>query len=149
MINTCSPHWRATTGALCLAAIAVLPLASGCKRSNLVKVRGRVTDTNGSPIPLGRVVIDSGNSPTGAWGRIKSDGRFTIGTLQENDGMAPGTYRVAILDTSTPDGPEGPGKQFVDGRFADYATSGLEFRVPEQTDWQITVEPPSPARGRR
>jgi hypothetical protein len=48
--------------------------------------------------------------------------------------------------TPSPDSPDGPGKRFVDERFTDYATSGLEFRVPEQTDWKITVEPPKAAR---
>jgi hypothetical protein len=132
--------------AISLASIMAIPFASGCSRSGLVKVRGRVTYADGSPVPLGRVVIDSGDSPTGAWGRIKSDGRFTLGTLKESDGIAPGNYRVAILDANTAGGPEGPGKRFVDDRFTDYATSGLEFRVPDQTDWQITVEPPKKDR---
>jgi hypothetical protein len=146
MIHQRSGRWKAVTAAVVVACIAALPLAGGCKRSGLVKVKGRVAYADGTPVPLGRVVIDSGDSPTGSWGRIKSDGRFTIGTLQENDGMTPGTYRVAILDASTAGGPDGPGKEFVDERFTDYATSGLEFRVPEQTDWQITVEPPKAAR---
>ena len=146
MIHQRSGRWQAVTAAVVVAFIAALPLAGGCKRSGLVKVKGRVAYADGTPVPLGRVVIDSGDSPTGAWGRIKSDGQFTIGTLKENDGMTPGTYRVAILDASTASGPEGPGKQFVDERFTDYATSGLEFRVPEQTDWQITVEPPKASR---
>jgi hypothetical protein len=146
MIHQRSGRWQAVTAALFVALIAALPLAGGCKRSGLVKVKGRVAYADGTPVPLGRVVIDSGDNPTGAWGRIKSDGRFTIGTLKENDGMTPGTYRVVILDASTAGGPDGPGKDFVDERFTDYATSGLEFRVPEQTDWQITVEPPKAAR---
>jgi hypothetical protein len=102
-----------------------------------------VTYADGSPVPLGRVIIDAGGKSTGAWGRIKSDGRFTIGTLKENDGIAPGTYRVAIVDASTATGPDGPGKIFVAPKFSDFATSGLEFRVPEQTTWNITVEPPA------
>lgn len=133
---------RAAVIAVSLAGIMAIPFTIGCSRSGLVKVRGRVTYADGSPVPLGRVVIDSGDSPTGAWGRIKSDGRFTLGTLEESDGIAPGNYRVAILDASTAGGPEGDGKRFVDDRFTDYATSGLEFRVPDQTEWQITVEPP-------
>ena len=146
MIISWSVQRRPVLAVLCLAAITAVPFAGGCNRSGLVKVKGRVAYADGTPVPLGRVVIDSGDSPTGAWGRIKSDGRFTIGTLKENDGMTPGTYRVAILDASTAGGPDGPGKEFVDERFTDYATSGLEFRVPEQTDWQITVEPPKASR---
>lgn len=40
----------------------------------------------------------------------------------------------------------GSGKLLVASQFTDFATSGLEFKVPEQTDWQIMVEPPA-ARG--
>ena len=128
--------------AFCLAVV-LLVAAPGCRRSGLVQVRGRVTYADGSPLPLGRVLIDAGGKSTGAWGRIKSDGRFTIGTLKETDGIAPGTYRVMIVDASTPPGSGGPAKIFVASKFSDFSTSGLEFRVPEQTTWNITVEPPA------
>ena len=126
---------------LCLAVV-LLAAAPGCRRSGLVQVRGRVTYADGSPLPLGRVLIDAGGKSTGAWGRIKSDGRFTIGTLQENDGIAPGTYRVAIVDALILK-PDGSTKMIVAKQFSDFATSGLEFKVPEQTTWTITVEPPA------
>jgi hypothetical protein len=126
-----------------LAVVSLLISAVGCGRSGLVRVSGRVAYADGSPVPLGRVVIESPGGSRGAWGRIKSDGRFTMGTRTENDGVAPGTYRVAILDALTASGPEGPGKEFVDARFGGFETSGIEFRVPEQTDWQILVEPPT------
>ena len=127
--------------AFCLAVV-LLVAAPGCRRSGLVQVRGRVTYADGSPVPLGRVLIDAGGKSTGAWGRIKSDGRFTIGTLQENDGIAPGTYRVAIVDALILE-PNGSTKMIVAKPFSDFATSGLEFKVPEQTTWTITVEPPA------
>ena len=127
--------------ALCLAVV-LLAAAPGCRRSGLVQVRGRVTYADGSPVPLGRVLIDAGGKSTGAWGRIKSDGRFTIGTLQENDGIAPGTYRVAIVDALILK-PDGSTKMIVAKPFSDFSSSGLEFRVPEQTTWNITVEPPA------
>jgi hypothetical protein len=132
--------------AIAVACAGMLVGISGCRDSGLVRVKGRVTYADGAPVPLGRVIIDAGGKPTGAWGRIKSDGRFTIGTLKENDGVAPGTYRVRIVDASTVSGPDGPGKIFVAPKFSDFATSGLEFRVPEQTDWQIKVEPPEKGR---
>lgn len=91
MIISWSVQHRPVLAALCLVVFTAVPFAGGCNRSGLVKVKGRVAYADGTPVPLGRVVIDSGDSPTGAWGRIKSDGRFTIGTLKENDGMTPGT----------------------------------------------------------
>jgi hypothetical protein len=52
------------------------------------------------------------------------------------------------VDALIPPGEDGPAKRFVDDRFTDFTTSGLEFKVPEQTDWQIVVEPPAD-RGRK
>jgi hypothetical protein len=145
----CSPHGphqhAAIKSSFALLAIIIVA-AAGCGRSGLVPVSGRVAYADGSPVPLGRVVIESPGGSRGAWGRIKSDGRFTMGTRTERDGVAPGTYRVAILDACTSAGPEGPGKEFVDARFADFQTSGIEFQVPQQTDWQIRVEPPAKPR---
>lgn len=135
----------AITSSFGLLAIIVVA-AVGCGRSGLVPVSGRVAYADGSPVPLGRVVIESPGGSRGAWGRIKSDGRFTMGTRTERDGVAPGTYRVVILDACTGPGPEGPGKEFVDARFGDFQTSGIEFQVPQQTDWQIRVEPPAKQR---
>lgn len=132
---------------ICLAVALTILGSSGCGHSGLVRVRGRVAYSDGSPVPIGRVLIDARGKPTGAWGRIKPDGRFTIGTLEANDGIAPGTYRVAIVDAGG-SGPDGSGKLFVAPRFSDFATSGLEFKVPDQTDWQIVVEPPAD-RGRK
>jgi len=133
--------------AISVALTAALLGSTGCGRSGLVRVRGRVAYSDGSPVPVGRVLIDAGGKPTGAWGRIGPDGRFTIGTLEENDGIAPGIFRVAIVDAAMT-GPDGSGKLLVASKFSDFATSGLEFKVPEQTDWQIVVEPPA-ARGRK
>lgn len=132
---------------LCLAVALTMLGSAGCGRSNLVRVHGRVAYSDGSPVPVGRVLLDVGGKPTGAWGRLRSDGRFTIGTLKDNDGVAPGTYRVAIVDAAMT-GPDGSGKLLVASQFTDFASSGLEFRVPEQTDWQIVVEPPAD-RGRK
>ena len=132
----------------CLALALTFLGSSGCGRSDFVHVQGRVSYSDGSPLPLGRVLIDAGGKPTGAWGRIQPDGRFTIGRRADNDGIGAGTYRVAIVDALIPPGEDGPAKRFVDDRFTDFATSGLEFKVPEQTDWQIVVEPPA-TRGRK
>jgi hypothetical protein len=69
-----------------------------------------------------------------------------MGTRTERDGVAPGTYRVVILDGCTGPGPESPGKEFVDARFASFQTSWVQFQLPEQTDWQIRVKSPAKPR---
>ena len=125
-----------------VAFVGTLVSTVGCRDSGLVRVKGSVTYADGSPVPVGRVLVDVGGKPTGAWGRIKADGRFTIGTLKDNDGIAPGTYRVTVVDAAIL-GPDGSAKRFVASRYTDFSTSGLEFRVPEQTTWTIKVEPPA------
>ena len=78
----------------------------------------------------------------GAWGLIKPDGSFSVGTLKERDGMRAGKYRVAIKDAMVPGEEPGTFRTIVHPRFTDPATSGLEFTVPDQTTWAIVVEKP-------
>jgi prepilin-type N-terminal cleavage/methylation domain-containing protein len=93
-------------------------------------------------VQAARVVIEYGDG-TAAVGVIQPDGSFSIGTRRENDGMRAGTYRVAVKDAIVPVGPQGENiRVLVHPRFADVATSGLEFSVPEQTTWKIVVAAP-------
>lgn len=121
----------------------ILVIAAGCGRSDLHRVSGQVTFGDGSPLTVGRVVVsyDDGSS---SWGRVQKDGSFRVGTKKNNDGMRGGTYRVAVKDALLPteNGEPGEFKQIVHPRFADPATSGLEFTVPDQTNWAIVVEKP-------
>ena len=123
-----------------LALIAV----AGCGRSGLHPVRGRVSFSDGSPLPTGRVVVSYGDG-TASWGRINPDGSFAVGTLKQSDGMRPGTYRVAVKDAYV-EVEKKVGEKvsvpLVHERFADPATSGLEFKVPDKTVWEIVVEKP-------
>jgi hypothetical protein len=64
--------------------------------------------------------------------------------MVQADGMRPGTYRVAIMDAwvEVEKNGETLSEPLVHKRFADPATSGLEFEVPKQTNWEIVVEKP-------
>jgi hypothetical protein len=123
----------------------VLSLASlvvaGCGSRDLHRVSGRVTFPDGSPVGCGRVVIAYGDG-TAAWGGIREDGRFTIGTRRENDGMRAGVCRVAVKDALVRQGVEGEFVRIIHKRFEDPATSGLEFTVPDKTVWEIIVDKP-------
>jgi hypothetical protein len=116
---------------------------AGCGRSGLHPVRGRVSFSDGSPLPTGRVVVsyDDGKA---SWGSINPDGTFRVGTLKQSDGMRPGTYRVAVKDAyvEVQKNGETVSEPLVHKRFADPATSGLEFTVPDKTVWEIVVEKP-------
>jgi hypothetical protein len=122
-----------------LAVIAV----AGCGRSGLHPVRGRVAFADGSPLPTGRVVVSYGDG-TASSGSINPDGTFRVGTLKQSDGMRPGTYRVAVKDAyvEVQKNGETVSEPLVHKRFADPATSGLEFTVPDKTVWEIVVEKP-------
>jgi hypothetical protein len=144
--------WASRAPFLVVLAVAALATAGGCGRRGLHKVSGSVRFADGAPLTEGRVVVDYGDeSGKGAWGRIRSDGSFTIGTVADDDGMRAGTYRVAILDAVilppaakfaySSEGSAEP-THLVDERFGDPATSGLSFTVPDQTVWEIVVEKP-------
>ncbi len=121
---------------------ALLLLASlGCA-TELHKVRGRVRFPDGTPLDTGRVVVDFGENPTGAWGSIRPDGTFEIGTNTPTDGMRAGTYRVYISGAETLPGPGAPARPLVHQRFTNPGESGISFSVPEQTEWDIVVERP-------
>jgi len=130
---------RLAVSSLLVGILAVV----GCGRSNLHRVAGRVSFADGSPVKAGRVVVEYGDGRS-AWGSVKSDGSFTIGTQREGDGMRAGTFRVTVKDAIVPveKGEPGEFKAIVHKRFADPATSGLEFTVPEKTVWEIVVEKP-------
>lgn len=116
---------------------------SACGRSGLHTVRGRVSFADGVPVPTGRIVVSYGDGKA-SWGSIKPDGSFAVGTLKQSDGMRPGTYRVAVKDAYVEEEKNGEkvSVPLVHKRFADPATSGLEFTVPDKTVWEIVVEKP-------
>ena len=127
--------------AIAIALVALVAVA-GCGSRGLHRVQGQVTFPDGSPVKAGRVVIEYGNGRM-AVGRIRPDGSFNVGTLTESDGMQAGTFRVAIKDTFVPK--SDTSSEFVTlvhSRFANPATSGLEFTVPDQLAWKIVVEKP-------
>ncbi len=137
---------RPVTRILVAAVVApavLLPLC-GCGRSNLHQVSGRVKFADGSPLTVGRVVIEYDDSKQ-AWGRILGDGSFTIGTFAENDGMKPGTWKVAIRNAEfiKYGDPPSPPVPLIHERYGSTATSGLSFEVPKEVEWTIVVDRPA------
>ena len=128
----------------CLAGICLTPAGCGTK---LHPVKGRVHFPDGSPLTVGRVVIDPGKATTGSWGLIRPDGTFTMGTHTTDDGVPAGTHRVSIENAMTFPPPGLGGRPFtpqplIHGRFTDPQRSGLTFEVPRETVWDIVVEKP-------
>lgn len=127
-----------------LACLLLVPLV-GCGKP-MHPVKGVVHFKDGTPLPAGRVVIDFDDGKTGAWGAIRADGTFEMGTNTTNDGVPAGTYKVYLSNTIEPPPASLPPnyvpKELIHKKFADKETSGLVFEVPKQTTWDITVEKP-------
>jgi len=138
----CDTGKRATPSRASLLVAAMILLAcTACGRSNLHRVSGRVHFSDGTPLSSGRVAIDFGNGRS-ARGRINADGTFRMGTLKDRDGMRPGTWQVAILDSDLLDFATGKVVHRIHDRFKNPKTSGLSFTVPDQMTWDVIVEPP-------
>lgn len=93
-LNLHRSGWRPAN---CFVAVAMLLTSAGCGRSDLHPVSGVVRFKDGSPMPSGRVVVDSGDSPIGSWGTIMQDGSFRLGTHSPTDGVVKGRHRVSIV----------------------------------------------------
>ncbi|MGL4594190.1 MAG: hypothetical protein ACRCUY_05625 [Thermoguttaceae bacterium] len=77
----------------------LLVAAVGCGKN--VRLGGRVTFDDGTPLNFGTVAFVTETYQ--AEGVIQSDGTYILGSTYENDGLAPGIYKVFILgseDTS-------------------------------------------------
>lgn len=132
--------------------LVILPLV-GCGKG-YVPMGGRVTySDNGEPLEKGTVAFTQGVFQ--ARGEIKEDGRYTIGSFEESDGLPKGTYQVSVgnsddtvmlnIDTNTY-------KTIyrIDDKFADPATSGLTVEVDRKTrTFDFQVDRYVPPRGRR
>ena len=116
----------------------------GCGKN--VRVAGKVTFEDGSPLTTGIVIFNSGTSESKA--PIEKDGSFAVGTFKSNDGLPRGTYRVYITGAAVFPGisargaPLGPVVQLVDAKFTSPDTSDLTCEVKGNTVFDITVTPP-------
>jgi len=117
---------------LLLAGTLILFLA-GCNRSSLeADVSGTVT-LDDQPIGPGVVVFARAGGGSPAIGTIDAGGRYRLKTSRET-GLAAGTYHVSVsirerpVDIQPGERPP-PGKLLIPEKYAQSATSGLEFEV--------------------
>ncbi|MEA1950884.1 MAG: hypothetical protein U9N87_05835, partial [Planctomycetota bacterium] len=106
----------------------------GCGQDlDLVPVSGKITLRGGlwpKPGLLRFVPVESAGDaalPT-ATADFQTDGHFVVSSPDAGDGLAPGTYRIAVYCWETPP-VYGPGKSFIPKNYTDPATSGLELVV--------------------
>lgn len=122
----------------CFAAFCLsFALVVGCDdRPKRLPVAGQVL-IDGEPLALGRItLVPDGARPS--LGKIGKDGRFVLTCYEGEDGVIPGTHRVAIVankgmgDTAL--------KWFAPKKYADYRSSGLTVTIDdEQEDLKIEL----------
>lgn len=128
-------------------------LSSGC--GNHVKVTGKVTFPDDTPLTVGKVVFET--DTFSASGTLQPDGTYTLGSLKENDGVPPGTYRVSVagamqageaktVTTSsggvTSSVPMSIYTSAIDTKFSRGETSGITCEVKKSMTFDFKVDPP-------
>ena len=120
----------------CMIAFCII----GC--GDNVRLRGKVTfsDTH-EPLTCGEIHFSTASFLARA--TIQPDGTYTVGTMNESDGLPPGEYSIAIvnaveekqsLGSPATIGPRGlgqtvPEKLLIDPKYKNKATSGLSITV--------------------
>jgi len=123
---------------LCFSLLSLI----GCGGN--VNLGGKVTfSDDGSPLTCGRVCFSTENFQ--AFGDIKPDGTYVVGTLSSNDGIPPGTYKVyisgAVRATETLEGGDVLTEPLIDKKFTSPSTSDLTLTVPSaERRYDIQVE---------
>lgn len=117
-------------------AVAGPVLATGCSNGpDLTPVSGIVT-IDGKPVTHGKVQI----APAGyraAIGTIGPDGRFTMSTDKDGDGVVVGSHKAAVIAHET----KGPGSQVwhAPKRYMSIETSGITVDVVKGKDVEIKL----------
>jgi hypothetical protein len=141
-----------------LVMVAVIVCAAGC--SEKVKVTGKVTFPDGSPLTVGKVTFET--ATFAATGILKEDGTYVLGSVSERDGIPPGLYRVYVagairqvgiqqmnVQTASVSG----GQEIISRamptfapavapKFTKAGTSGITCDVKKSLTFDFTVEPP-------
>ncbi len=129
-----------------LVLLAVV-LCLGCSKN--LKVSGKVTFSDGSPVTFGTVAFVT-DTFYGS-GAISSDGTYVMGSTKERDGLPPGTYKVYIENseeiTTVPgatekDPPKTTSKERIAKKFTRPTETPLSCEVKGATVYNITVEKP-------
>jgi hypothetical protein len=130
----------------------LLLFAVGCGQ---IKVEGKVTFPDGTPLHKGKVAFEDEQHTFTA--NIREDGTFRMGMVKDGEGIPAGHYKVAIigaLDEKYADdllkNPFPEITYLIAKKFSSSKTSGIEYDVQKKiTDILIIVEPPSPSEEKK
>jgi len=76
--------------------VVAMPLFIGC--SDVIKVRGKVTYTDGTPVTHGCVTFECDREV--ALGMLDQSGNYRLGRFKDGDGIKPGHYSVWLTGTN-------------------------------------------------
>ena len=128
-----SSRWTCTRRFSGVAALIVLTgVANGCGsgRPERVAVSGHVV-IDGQPLAFGNIkFVPAGARPS--VGKLDENGHFTLTCYDGDDGVVPGTHRVAISASKILS--ENKVQWFAPKKYADFRTSGLTYEIKEPTD---------------
>jgi hypothetical protein len=139
-----------------------LLMLTGC--GNNVRLGGKVTFTDGTPLGIGIVCFEKESEPYLARATIKTDGTYVVGSLSENDGLPAGKYRVYFTNVIKEIGQEKVGQDtftgttitmpiyesLIDEKYNRASTSGLNVEVPVAGGkFDIQVEPYVPTKKKK
>ena len=128
--------------------LLVCVLFSGCGKG--VKVSGKVSFSDGTPLDVGKVCFSDGNLTV--YGTINEKGEYKMGVNTDGEGIPPGSYVVSIVNATKPDSrymikSEDDGDYpldvtVIDLKFSNGKTSGLTCEVKGSPTYDIKVEKP-------
>jgi PBP1b-binding outer membrane lipoprotein LpoB len=125
----------------CVVLFSILFL-TGCSQ---IKVEGKVSFSDGTPLSTGKVVFeDTAHTFTA---NINKDGTFRMGMLKDGEGIPAGKYNVAIAEAVemkiTTDGKPPIIEHLIAEKFRSTKTAGIEFDIKSnKKDISIVVEKP-------
>ncbi len=129
---------------LLFGIFACVVLLSGCGAGHH-KLGGRVTySDDGTPLERGQVCFV--NDKNMARAKILDDGRYTVGSFSEKDGLPPGTYKVYITGAEQEEPAKTPDSRptyipLIDPKFSTAAKTELSIVVDgSQRELDIVVE---------
>jgi len=95
-----------------------------------VQLNGTVTYEDGSPVEFGNVVFATDKFQ--ASGMIKSEGKYTMGSVDVSDGLPKGSYKVYIEGASEEVSGRGGTsmRSLIDPKFTTFASTPLTCDIP-------------------
>lgn len=121
-----------------LAAVVLVGLAAGCVRPPLLVPVNGVVLLDGKPLSSGVVQFQPASGQI-ASGAIATDGTFTLSRHLPNDGIPPGTYRVAVTAFDPLAEVQSVENLIVPVRYTRFGSSGIEFTVFPGTSEPLVV----------